>query len=462
VTTPPRGKSAAWTERAVREALGLPGGKGKLSFSGISTDTRTIAPGSLFVALAGEQFDAHDFLDAAAKAGAAAAVVRPDTPAVPGLALIEVPDPLRAYGQLALARRRQVEGPVIAITGTNGKTSTKEMVAAVLRTRWRTHATRANLNNLVGVPQTILEAPADTEALVVEAGASLPGEIARYRAIIEPSISIVTNATAGHVEGFRSLEGVVVEKLELVRDVPVVFVGTTPPSLAERSRALGAGRVVTIGLAKADLVPQSVEVGADGRPTVTMDGRSFVLPLLGAHQAENAIFAWAVARELGLDLDACASALSSVALPKGRGEVIQSGQLTIVNDSYNANPASFRSIISVARKMREGRRLVFVAGTMRELGDASDREHFLIAEAIVGLKPDLLAVVGEFVPAVAPWTSILGERLLTAEDAPSLAPRLASRLRGNELVILKASRGVALERILPAVTSRAAPPASEA
>jgi len=454
--------STTWSERAVREALGLPPGSGKATYTGISTDTRTISKGALFVALAGERFDAHDFLDAALKAGAAAAVVRLNTTPVPGLTLIEVPDTLQAYGMLARARRRQISGPVVAITGTNGKTSTKEMVAAVLRTRWRTHATRANLNNLVGVPQTILEAAADVEAMVIEAGASLPGEIARYRAIIEPGISIVTNASAGHVEGFGSLEGVVAEKLELVRDVPVVFVGNSPPTLADRSRALGAGKVATIGLSRAEVTPESISVGTDGRPTIVVDGRSFTLPLLGAHQAENSLFAWAVAKELGLDLDAAAQALSAVVLPKGRGEVIQSGQLTIVNDSYNANPASFRTIIAVARAMRAGRRLVFVAGTMRELGDASDREHHLIAEAIVGLKPDLLAVVGEFIPAIAPWVSMLGAKLITAEDAPGLASKLAERLRGDELVILKASRGVALERILPAVTSRAIPPASEA
>ena len=451
-----------WTSRSVREALGLPGGPDGVAYSGISTDTRTLTPGSLFVALAGDRFDGHEFLASAASAGARAAVVRLNTAAVPGLELIEVPDTLRAYGMLARSRRRSIAGPVVAITGTNGKTSTKELVAAALRTRWRTHATRANLNNLVGVPQTILEAPEDTEALVVEAGASLPGEIARYRSIIEPSIAIVTNTSAGHVEGFGSLEGVIAEKLELVRDVGVVFVGTNPPSLADRSRALGAGRVATVGLTKADIVPHSVAVGGDGRPTVNVDGRSFTLPLLGTHQAGNSLFAWAVARELGLDLDECARALGKVKLPGGRGEVIQQGRLTIVNDSYNANPASFRTVVDIARSMRGDRRLVFVAGTMRELGEASDREHHLIAEALVALKPDLLAVVGEFVRAVAPWASMLGDSLISAEDAPSLAPLLAGRLEGDELIVLKASRGVALERILPAVTSRALPTAPEA
>ena len=447
----------AWSERAARAALGLPGGSDAVPYSAILTDTRTLAPGALFVALAGEHHDAHAYLDAAARAGAVAAVVRAGTPAVAGLVLHQVPDTLRAYGLLARARRRAITGPVVAITGTNGKTSTKELVAAALRTRWRTQATRANLNNLVGVPQSILEAGPDVEALVIEAGASLPGEIARYRAIVEPTITIVTNASAGHVEGFGSIEGVVAEKLELVRDVPLVLVGTTPETLASRSRGLGAGRVLTVGLASADVTAERMVVGQDGRPTVTVDGRTFTLSLLGGHQGVNSLFAWGVARELGLDLDHAARALAAVHLPGGRGEVVQAGRLTIVNDCYNANPASFRTVIEIARRMREGRRLVFVAGTMRELGPGAAREHHLVAEALVGLEPDLLAVVGDFVPALEPWASILGDRLVSAEDAPALAPKLAALLRGDELVVLKASRGVALERILPAITSRAAP-----
>src|SRR5215210_6081888 len=210
-----------WREADVRQALNLevPRDRALLTFAGISTDTRSIAPGSLFVALQGERFDGHDHLPAAAAAGATGAVVRQGTRAVPGVVMFEVPDTLVAFGLLARARRRQIKGPVIAVTGTNGKTSTKEMLAAVLRTRYATYATRANLNNLVGVPLTILEAPADTEALIVEAGANLPGEIARYRGIIEPSLTVVTNAVSGHLEGFGSLAGVIEEKLSLTQDV---------------------------------------------------------------------------------------------------------------------------------------------------------------------------------------------------------------------------------------------------
>jgi len=436
--------------------LGLPGrpDRAALAFSEISTDTRTLRPGALFVALTGERFDGHDHLAAAAAAGASAAVVRHGTAPVGGMALLEVDDPLRAYGYLARARRRTVPGPVIAVTGTNGKTSTKEMLAAVLRTGWRTHATRANLNNLIGVPATILEAPDDTEALVVEAGANLPGEVARYREIIEPSAAVVTNAVAGHLEGFGSLAGVLAEKLSLVRDVELAVVGPRPPELGAGARRL-ARRVVTAGLDGADRVPNAVTLDDLGRATVVVDGRRFTLPYPGRHLAENAMLAWTVARELGLDPAASAAAVARFVLPGGRSELRREGGLTILNDSYNANPDSFRAAMATAHELRRGRRLVFVAGTMRELGPESSRLHAEVARALVELEPDLLAAVGDFVPALAPYAAQLGERLITAPDAPAVGPLVAERLRGDEVVVLKASRGVALERILPHLLARA-------
>jgi UDP-N-acetylmuramoyl-tripeptide--D-alanyl-D-alanine ligase len=444
-------RDAAW----VAAALGLPPRR-DAAFTAISTDSRTIPPGALFVALEGERFDGHAYLAAAAAAGATGAVVRRGTPPVPGLALFEVDDTLRAYGLLARARRREVAGPVVAVTGTNGKTSTKEMLAAVLATRWRTHATRANLNNLVGVPATILEAPAGTEALVVEAGANLPGEIARYREIIEPGIAIVTNAVAGHLEGFGSLEGVLEEKLALTAGVSLAVVGPEPPALAAGARAR-ARAVRTAGLAGADLVPERVALDEAARPVMTIGGVTFTLAARGLHQADNAVRVWAVVEALGLDHATAAAALERFAIPGARGELAECGGLTVLNDAYNANPQSFRAAIATARALRGERRLVFVAGTMRELGARSAALHDEIARELVGLGPDLLAAVGEFVPALEPFRAELGNRLLTAPDAPALGPLLAARLRGDELVVLKASRGVALERILPTL---APPPRS--
>lgn len=428
-----------WPAAFVSQALGVPvGGAG---FTEISTDTRSLKGGALFVALRGERFDGHDHLAAARDAGATAAVVRRGTKAPAGLALVEVDDPLSAYGQLARARRRQINGPVVAITGSNGKTSTKELTAAVLRTRFRVHATALNLNNLVGVPQTILAAPADADALVIEAGASELGELAKARAIIEPTAVIITNVSPSHLDGFGSVEGILREKLSLAEGVDVAIVGSEPPALAAGARER-ARRVIVVAPPDATLDPE-------GRATFVVDGSRVTLGARGPQQAHNALLAWTLGRELGLDPPKMATALAGAVLPGGRGEVLRNGKLTVLNDSYNANPASFRAAIATAAAMRAGHRLVFVAGTMKELGPDSPRYHREIAEALVALAPDLLVAVGDFVPALAEERKALGERLLTAPDAAAAGAALKARLRGDELIILKASRGAALERILP-------------
>jgi UDP-N-acetylmuramoyl-tripeptide--D-alanyl-D-alanine ligase len=346
-----------------------------------------------------------------------------------------------------------IAGPVIAIGGANGKTSTKEMCAAILGTRYRVHATPANDNNLIGIPKTILSAPAGTEALVIEAGASVRGELARARGIIEPTIALTTNVLVSHLDGFGSLEGVLQEELDLLDGVPLAIVGTEPAALAEGARKR-AGRVLTAGLARADRVPQSATMDSTGRATLVVDGHRIRLPLLGLHQAANAMLAWALGQELGIDSALAAESLRSLRIPGGRGEVIDAGGLTIINDAYNANPASFMAAIGTARAMRGGRRLVFVVGTMRELGSESGRHHAAIANALVGLAPDLIAAIGEFVPVLQLYAAKLGDRLLTAQDPDAMGPLLKGRLRGDELVFLKASRGAALERILPYLTGQ--------
>lgn len=446
-----------WSDRSVREALRQPGPAEEVAYTGIVTDTRAIAPGALFVALQGERFDGHEFLPAAVIAGALGAVVRVGTPDVPGLTLYRVVDTLHALGELAHARRKTLAGPVIAITGTNGKTSTKEMITAALRTRYRTWATRSNLNNLVGVPITILEAPDDTEALVIEAGANLKGEITRHREVIAPSIAVITNVTAGHLEGFGSGEGVLSEKLSLADGVALAIVGTEPPTLPDLARQR-ARRVISTGLAGADRIPARVEMAADGRPRLTVAGQTFQLDACGRHQASNAMLAWAVAEALGLDLELVARSLERLPLPGGRGEITQHGGLTILNDAYNANPASFRAAIDLAKVLRGQRPLIFVAGTMRELGSQSAVLHAEVASLLVALRPDLLAAIGDFVPALEPYRVALGNRLLTAEDATLLSPWLAARISGDELVVLKGSRGVALERLLPDLVARSSSP----
>ncbi len=444
-----------WTDADVRAALALGPGDAGVRYAGVTTDTRQVGPDALFVALLGDRFDGHSFLAAARQAGATGAVVRQGTAPVEGLSFYEVDDTLQAYGWLARFRRRRLRGPVVAVTGSNGKTAAKEMLAAVLATKYRVYSTRANLNNLVGVPQTILECPDDTEALVVEAGASIPGEIARYRDIIEPSHAVITNVAASHLDGFGSVAGVMAEKLALVRDVPVAFVGVDDPALAAGARTV-ARRVVTAGLTGADVIPDHVTLEPSGRPRVTVAGVSFVVAQLGLHQAKNAMLVWAVAEELDLAPAQVARALETFTVPAGRGEVTQHGSLTILNDCYNANPASFRALIDVVRTLRSGRRLVFVAGTMRELGPLSAELHLAIADELGRLDPEVMVALGEFGPAFERQRGHFGDRLIVGGDSLAAAPLIAARIRGDELVVLKGSRGVRLERIIPELVGRTA------
>jgi len=434
----------------VAGALGVPA-PDRSTFSGVSTDTRQLNPRTLFVALTGERFDAHDFLADAKAKGAAAAVVRSGTRPIEGLPFFEVEDTLAALGLLARARRRLLAAgsPVVAVTGSSGKTSAKEMIRAVLGTTYRVHATSGNLNNLVGVPLTILGAPDDAEALVVEAGASVPGEIARLRDVIEPTVAVITNVGYAHVEGFGSLAGVMQEKLALLDGARVAVVGTDPAELAVEARRRVPTIVAGTGPA-AEVRPDAAELDAGGHARITWRGSTVTLPVVGFHQIENAMLALAVGREGGADPARAVAALARVQIPPGRGALLELGSLTVIDDTYNANPASLRWAVKFAHWLagRRGRPLAVVVGSMLELGRESGRLHAAAAAEIAALDPALVAAVGAFAAAFEPYRATLGDRLITAPDVEALGPRLRAALKGDEVVLLKASRGVALERVL--------------
>ncbi|UCG85980.1 MAG: UDP-N-acetylmuramoyl-tripeptide--D-alanyl-D-alanine ligase [Gemmatimonadota bacterium] len=437
-----------WTSRQVARVLGL-ANVPEMEFRSVQTDSRSLEPGSLFVALVGDRFDGHDFLLQARQAGATGAVVRHGTPPVAGLQMFEVDDPLAALGELAHDRRSEITGPVVAVTGTNGKTSVKEMLASALSTRWEVHATRANLNNLVGVPLTILTAPPTCQALVVEAGASEPGEIGRLRSIVEPTLAVITNVAQGHLSGFGSLEGVMQEKLALAEGVPLAVVGTDPPALARQARRI-ADRVIVAGFgADADVRPDRAGLDGGGRGWLTLGNTRIELPLLGRHQLYNAMLALAVAQELALDMAAVAGSLRTVSLPPGRCEVVKVGDMVIIQDTYNANPGSLRALLETATGLRQDRPLVVMLGTMLELGRDSAALHAAMADAVLAAEPHLIAALGEFAAAFERHRARLGDRLLLGEDPDTLGRALAQRLKGNELVLVKGSRGVRMERAIP-------------
>ena len=448
--------SAPWTDAELRRALGLDDSQANagVTYDGIATDTRTLRKGALFVALTGEAHDAHRFLGAAAQAGARAALVErvPDD-APEALHYYVVDDTLVALGRLATDRRRRMEARVVAITGTNGKTSTKEMTRAVLATKYRVHATTGNLNNLVGTPLTILSAPDDTEAMVVEVGTSAPGEIARLRDIAEPDAAIITGVGPGHLEGLGTLHGVLIEKTSLIEKLApgaVAIVADTPPELPARARELKPDVQVGGLTERADdaLRGENVELDDEGRPHFTWSGRHVQLSVRGRHNASNALLALGLARAWGVDADDAVAALGRVELPGMRMDVRRIGDARVIVDCYNANPASMRAAGDLLASMPRGSARVAIMGSMRELGAESAALHRASLEEMLARDVDVVVATGEFADAANGVDA--GRARVVAESDPLAAwERVKDQLRGDEVVLLKGSRGVALERLLP-------------
>lgn len=454
-------KDFQWSTREVCAALGVPAEGDDIVFSGISTDTRAIPQGALFVALVGERFDGHDYLGEATRAGAAGAVVSHSPGDVPAaLTLFRVEDTRNALGRLARHRRRGFRAPVIGVAGSNGKTTTKDLLRAALGVRFRVHATAGNLNNQVGVPLTLLAAPDDAEAVVVEMGTNEPGEIELLAGIVEPDVGVLTSIGEEHLEKLGDLEGVLREELALlpgIRGEGPVFLADEPPALPAAALALlPAARVRTAGFAPtADLHPEGsadgVVVAEDGSTRWRWEGADVHLPLPGLHNVRNALLALGVARELGLPPAEAARGISTVARPRLRGEWHRVGEMRVLADCYNANPPGMLAALQLLASLPGEGPKVAVLGTMRELGAHTEALHRKVADQAAGYLGkgiDRIVATGAF--AATDWPTGLdgGARLLREAD-PALAYTLAAlTLRGDETVLLKASRGETLERWL--------------
>lgn len=437
---------------ALRERAAAPLPAGSTPLAGISTDTRAVTPGDCFVALRGERFDGHRFVDEAIAAGAGALVL--DTaPAAPvPVPVFLVDDTLRALADLARSVRVAWGGTVVAIAGSNGKTTTKELIRAAAARARRVHATRGNLNNRVGVPLTLLALPMDAEVAVVELGSNLPGEVATLRDIARPDIAVVTSIAEEHLEGFGSLDGVLQEEASACDGVPLAIVPVTEAALvAEAHRR--AARVVVAGLDRGDVYPARWAVAPDGRGTVEIDGVEISSPLRGVHNLRNLMLAIAVARALGVADRDVAQGIAAMAAPPMRAAWERVGALTVINDAYNANPGSARAALALLGAAPATQR-VAVLGTMRELGADAARYHdeiALAALATLARPGDVVAGIGDFAAALA-RVAPADPRALAAADVDDVWPALAARLQRDATVLLKASRGVRLERILPLLT----------
>jgi UDP-N-acetylmuramoyl-tripeptide--D-alanyl-D-alanine ligase len=448
---PAPAKTSFWTMQRVADALehtsdvNLP--RGDAVFSRVWTDTRTIEPGDLFVALVGERFDAHDFLEQAKAKGATGVVVSNVEKARGiGVPVYEVRDTLVALGALGTYRRRAWSRPVVAVVGTNGKTSTKELLSAALGSALRVHATAANFNNLIGVPLTLLAIPDSADVAVVEMGTNQPGEVPRLRGIVEPDITVVTSIAEEHLEGLGDLAGVMREELAAADGVDVAIVPASQPEVVAAAKAR-ADRVVAAGLDAGDVRPSVWSVDPDGRGRLTLADVSVHVPLRGVHNLRNAMLAFAVADELGVSTAAAARGIEGMAAPPMRVNIEQHGAATLINDAYNSNPGSARAAIELLRHAGAGRQRVAVLATMLELGPQTPRLHDDVAHEAMADGIEIVAAIGEFAAALGRIAS--GDpRVITADDVDGLWTKLSSRLEPNAVILLKGSRGMRLERLV--------------
>ena len=426
--------------------------RGSASVNGITTDTRKIGKGDVFVALKGEKFDGHDYLRDAVRDGASALVVSK----VPklntlGVPIYEVRDTLIALGALGRYWRRAWGKTIIGVAGSNGKTSTKDLIKAALTRAYSVHATTGNLNNRIGVPLSLLSLQPDSEIAVIELGTSLPGEVAILREIAQPDIAVVTSIAEEHLEGLGDLAGVLREESAVYDGVPVGIAPSAQPEIAEAARGR-AGRVIVAGLEPtADLKPDRCEMGPDGLGVIEIAGVSIRPPVRGLHNLRNAMLALAVARECGVSYEDAAAGIAAMPQPKMRSAWEQVGDITLINDAYNANPGSTRAAIELLRGTGTGRQRVIVLGTMRELGAASEQCHADIAGLALASGADIVAGIGEFAPALEKHNE--RGRVITAPDVEDLWPQLQARLQRDAIILLKASRGVQLERLVPHLTT---------
>lgn len=434
--------------------------------AGVSTDTRSLAAGALFVALRGERHDAAAFLPAAAAAGAAAAVVASEVAAPAGLPRLLVADTLAALGALAGHHRRRFTLPVVGVTGSNGKTTTREMIAAILAERGPVLKTEGNLNNEIGVPLTLFGLDHHHQAAVIEMGMNHPGEIARLAAMAAPQVGVVTNAAAAHLEGLKTIDGVADAKAELYAGLPqggIAVVNADDARMLARARASGrrlltfaAGRQRRGDVAVLEVLRQEA---AGTRFVLGVGNRELTvsLPLVGAHNALNAAAAACAAIALGCSDQEIVRGLAAVR-PVGRRlrlERLPGGAL-LVDDCYNANPlsmgAALRTLAELARA--EGGRPLAVLGDMLELGPGEAELHRGVGADAAGVPVARLFGFGPrsretLAGAVA--AGLPPDRTFQTEDVAALTEAVRGAAAPGDVLLVKGSRGMRLERLVVAL-----------
>lgn len=430
------------------------------TFSGAACDSRSVRPGNLFVALRGEHTDGHLYLDEAKSRGAALLLVEKGHPALrpsDTVPRIEVADTGRALIALAAWHRNKFNIPFVAITGSNGKTTTKEMVAAVLAARFETFKTPGNLNSGVGVPLALFDLSDRHEVAACELGMSSLGEIDRLGALVRPRCGVFTNIAPAHLATLKTVEDVARAKFELLAHLPpdgVAVFCADDPILKEAARKLES-RSRTYGIVEeADLRAFDIRVHREGVRFRLTSGLDVALPLFGRHNVYNALAALVVAREFGVnDLDAVA-ALAVMEPAAHRSRIVQRGPLTVIDDVYNSNPKAVVAALESLAQFPARARRVAVLGDMLELGEDERNWHAQVGRQAAALNLDLILCVGELASHFAAGAREAGlpeARLLRYPTWKECAADVSKWCREDDTVLFKGSRGAALEGVLLAV-----------
>jgi UDP-N-acetylmuramoyl-tripeptide--D-alanyl-D-alanine ligase len=434
----------------------LSSGDGTVVVNKVSTDSRTIKPGDLFAALRGENFDGHDFVEASASAGATGALVDVNWAGnVPNnFAVLRATHTLEAYQTLAANYRRSLALKVLAITGSNGKTSTKDFAASVLARRLRVTKTEGNLNNQVGLPRTILEATSEDEVAVWEIGMNHPGEIAALSKIASPDAAIITNIGVAHIEFMGSLEAIAMEKgalAEAIEPQGTVILNADDPfsaGIAARTRAKVVFAGTTGGAVRAIEVRQS----AEGSEFTIVEGAHRCraqIPVVGSHMVQNALLAVAAGRIFGLSIEECAAGLAAAPLTKARLQIKEIGGVQFLDDSYNANTDSMKAALRTLVELdAEGKRIA-VLGEMRELGTESQRGHREVGETAATLGVDQLITIGYAAELIAEGARSAGlDKVSSARSTGEAAKLLGEIAEPGDLVLIKGSRAARTEEVI--------------
>ncbi|MHC4188483.1 MAG: UDP-N-acetylmuramoyl-tripeptide--D-alanyl-D-alanine ligase [Planctomycetota bacterium] len=424
------------------------------SFTGVSTDSRNTKAGDCFFAIDGENFDGHDYVADAFAKGAACAVVAKDLgdEEFAGKCLLKVDDTIKALGDFAREYRRQAGLIVVAITGSVGKTTTRQIAYQALSRRFRVFQAPKNFNNSIGLPLTLLGADAENQIVIAELGTNHPGEMAYLTRIALPDIAVVTNIYPAHLEGFGDLKTIIQEKLSISEGLQgdgVLIINADFGQLVEACRVKRA-KFQTFGKSDGSDY-QARNITSDGSTSrFTIDGIEVYLPLAGSGNVENTLVAWAVCSHFGLTIDDFARAVKTLSPAPMRAELLKIGTLTVLNDCYNANPASMKNALRILCDLNSDRkyRLVFICGNMAELGVHAERLHAGLGTSITQANVQLLLTIGKFAKITAEAAKASAEYNLQIKcfvDTLSACNNLHEFIKDYDIILVKGSRTARLE-----------------